>query len=99
MAKVVPLTVKNAEIKTAAVEIKALKIGGKQVTMAVVRQIQRERLIDAEDAAEIRELFPMPLSKGLAALKVATNREAAWQRNYTNSHTAICSLPQLFIAT
>jgi hypothetical protein len=40
--------VHNAEIKTAAVEIKTLTISGKQVTLAVFRQIREERLI-AED--------------------------------------------------
>lgn len=40
-----PLTVHNAEIKTAAVEIRTLTIGGKQVTLAVFRQLREESLI------------------------------------------------------
>ncbi|WP_329521202.1 hypothetical protein [Spirillospora sp. NBC_01491] len=43
-----PLTVHNAEIKTAAVEIRMLTISGKQVTLAVFRQLREEPLI-AED--------------------------------------------------
>lgn len=34
------LTVQNAEIKTATVEVKTLTISGKQVTLAVFRQLQ-----------------------------------------------------------
>lgn len=44
------LTVQNAEIKTAAVEIRTLTISGKQVTLAVFRQLREEPLI-AEDGA------------------------------------------------
>lgn len=43
-----PLTVHNAEIKTATVEIRTLAISGKQVTLAVFRQLREEELI-AED--------------------------------------------------
>lgn len=39
------LTVHNAELKTAAVEVKTLTISGKQVTQAVFRQLQEEGLI------------------------------------------------------
>jgi hypothetical protein len=39
------LTVHNAQISTAAVEIKTLTISGKQVTIAVFRQLREERLI------------------------------------------------------
>jgi hypothetical protein len=42
------LTVQNAEIKTAAVELKTLTVSGKQVTLAVFRQLREEPLI-AED--------------------------------------------------
>jgi hypothetical protein len=40
------ITTKEATIKTAAVEVKTLTISGKQVTLAVFRQLQREDLID-----------------------------------------------------
>lgn len=40
------LTVHNAEIHTATVEIKTLTIRGKQVTQAVFRQLKNEPLID-----------------------------------------------------
>jgi hypothetical protein len=40
-----PLTVHTAEITTAAVEIKTLTIRGKQVTLAVFRQLQHRELI------------------------------------------------------
>jgi hypothetical protein len=43
-----PLTVHNAQITTAAVEVKTLTISGKQVTLAVFRQLREEALI-AED--------------------------------------------------
>jgi hypothetical protein len=42
------LTVQNAEIKTAAVEVRTLTISGKQVTLAVFRQLLEADLI-AED--------------------------------------------------
>ncbi len=42
------LTVHNAEIHTATVEIKTLTVSGKQVTLAVFRQLREEALI-AED--------------------------------------------------
>lgn len=42
------ITVENAQIKTAAVEIKTLTISGKQVTLSVFRQVQEEDLIDHE---------------------------------------------------
>lgn len=45
-----PLTVHNAEITTATVEIKTLTISGKQVTLAVFRQLQEDQLV-AEDGA------------------------------------------------
>jgi len=44
------LTINNAEIKTATVEIKTLTVSGKQVTLAVFRQLQEMPLI-AEDGA------------------------------------------------
>lgn len=40
------LTTQNATITTAAVEVKALTISGKQVTLAVFRQLQEEPLVD-----------------------------------------------------
>ncbi len=43
-----PLNVHNAQISTAKVEIKTLTISGKQVTLAVFRQLIDELLI-AED--------------------------------------------------
>jgi hypothetical protein len=39
------LTVQNAEIKTATVEVRTLTISGKQVTLAVFRQLVEERLM------------------------------------------------------
>ncbi len=39
------LTVQNAEIKTATVEVKTLAISGKQVTLAVFRQLREEELV------------------------------------------------------
>lgn len=44
-----PLTVHNAQITTAAVEVKTLTISGKQVTLAVFRQLQEAELV-APDA-------------------------------------------------
>lgn len=40
-----PLTVHNAQITTAAVEVKTLTISGKQVTLSVFRQLQETRLV------------------------------------------------------
>lgn len=42
------LTVHNAEIKTATVEIQTLTISGKQVTLAVFRQLREAPLIDRD---------------------------------------------------
>lgn len=47
MAKI--LTTRNAEITTVAVEVKALTISGKQVTLAVFRQIQEKQIIAWRD--------------------------------------------------
>jgi hypothetical protein len=41
-----PISVYEAQIHTAAVEIKTLTIRGKQVTLAVFRQLQEESIID-----------------------------------------------------
>jgi hypothetical protein len=46
MGRVIPLTVQNAEIKTASVELKTLTVSGKQVTLAVFRQLREEELIN-----------------------------------------------------
>lgn len=51
-----PLTVRNAQITTAAVEIKTLTISGKQVTLAVFRQIKVEPLL-ARDGSLRGELW------------------------------------------
>jgi hypothetical protein len=48
--QVVPITVQSAEIRTAAVEVRTLLISGKQVTLAVFRQLREEPLI-ADDGA------------------------------------------------
>lgn len=40
------LTVQNAEIQTATVEVKTLTISGKQVTLAVFRQLQEQAWLD-----------------------------------------------------
>lgn len=42
------LTVQNAEIKTATVEVKTLTISGKQVTLAVFRQLREAPLLDSD---------------------------------------------------
>jgi hypothetical protein len=42
------ITTQDAKIKTATVELKALVIDGKQVTLSVFRQFQNEDLIDLE---------------------------------------------------
>ena len=44
-----PLTVHNANVTTAAVEVKTLTISGKQVTLAVFRQLIEEPLINDDD--------------------------------------------------
>ncbi|WP_131784453.1 hypothetical protein [Protofrankia symbiont of Coriaria ruscifolia] len=41
-----PLTAHSAQITTAAIEIKTLTVGGKQVTLAVFRQLYNEPLYD-----------------------------------------------------
>lgn len=41
------LTVQNAEIKTATVEVRTLTISGKQVTQAVFRQLENENLLSS----------------------------------------------------
>lgn len=42
---VMKLTVQNAEVKTATVEVKTLTISGKQVTLAVFRQLRESTLL------------------------------------------------------
>jgi hypothetical protein len=43
-----PITTREAQIKTCAVEVKAITISGKQVTLAVFRQLTREQIINVE---------------------------------------------------
>jgi hypothetical protein len=43
-----PLTVENAEIKTASITISTLTVSGRQVTLAVFRQLREERLIEQD---------------------------------------------------
>lgn len=43
------INVENAEIKTASIEIKALTVNGRQVTMSTFRQLQEEELIDFDN--------------------------------------------------
>lgn len=50
------IRVRDAHIKTAAVEIKSLTVSGKQVTMGVFRQLKTEPVIDPESA----ELLGVP---------------------------------------
>lgn len=42
------LTVRNAEIKTATVEVRTLTLSGKQVTLSVFKQIEQEDLINGD---------------------------------------------------
>jgi hypothetical protein len=49
-----PLTVHNAEIRTAAVEVNTLTISGKQVTLAVFRQLQEEPIVHRCRASQLR---------------------------------------------
>jgi hypothetical protein len=44
-----PLTVRNAEIHTATVEIRTLTVSGRQVTQAVFRQLLEEHLVSLGD--------------------------------------------------
>jgi hypothetical protein len=41
----VPLTIHNAEINTVSVEVKTLTVSGKQVTLAVFRQLRERKLV------------------------------------------------------
>lgn len=45
--KIKQLTTENAIIKTAQVEVKALTISGKQVTLAVFRQLPEEHILES----------------------------------------------------
>lgn len=47
------ITAREATIKTAAVEVKALTISGRQVTLSVFRQLKQEAILD-EDTADLR---------------------------------------------
>jgi hypothetical protein len=44
------ITTHEAQLKSAAAEVKALTISGKQVTLSVFRQLQEEELLDRESA-------------------------------------------------
>lgn len=56
------LTAHTATLKTASVEIKALTIEGKQVTMAVFRQLSRANLINRDTG----EMMGQPCSTSSA---------------------------------
>ena len=47
-ANMVSIKVQEATVRTAAVEIKALTVNGKQVTMGLFRQLKNEPLVDIE---------------------------------------------------
>lgn len=68
----VPLTVRNAQVTTATVEIRTLTVSGKQVTQAVFRQLAESPVID-EATGELRGLpwgtvnyHPDPMCKHLS---------------------------------
>lgn len=48
MASKAPLTIQNASLKTASVEIQAIVVSGKQMTMGVFRQLQSSALINPD---------------------------------------------------
>lgn len=48
MKNVLPLNIHNVHVKTADVQLKVLTVGGKQVTLAVFRQLLRQPLITYE---------------------------------------------------
>lgn len=70
MARV--LTARNAVINTAAVQIKTLTVAGKQVTLAVFRQLIEEHIFDFEAGAlrgvgwgHVRYLIDQPAEKAI----------------------------------
>jgi hypothetical protein len=72
------ISVRDAKVKTVAVEVKALTISGKQVTLAVFRQLLKEPLIDLETA----ELNGIPWGKVnyFWADDPATHLHIVWQK-------------------
>ena len=44
----IPLSVHDAKIKTVAVQIETMTVGGKQVTLSLFRQLREEDLIDGD---------------------------------------------------
>lgn len=75
-----PLTVHNAEIRTATVEVKTLTISGKQVTLAVFRQLPLEQLLasDGHLAGEPWGWVNHHPDKGCAS--AGLHRHFVWQR-------------------
>lgn len=57
MGKVIPLTTHNAEIKTATVEIKTLTVSGRQVTLAVFRQLREKQILEFKEEGQSEALL------------------------------------------
>ncbi len=76
------LTVQNAEIKTATVEVRTLTLSGKQVTLSVFKQIEKESIF-LEDGRLAGEAWgrvnyhPDPECKDLATI---THHHIVWQK-------------------
>ncbi|MFD4592839.1 hypothetical protein [Streptomyces rubiginosohelvolus] len=73
------LTTQNATITTAAVEVKTLTISGKQVTLAVFRQLKEEPLI-AEDGTLNGEPWGSVNYHPAKCSAAAEHHHVVWQR-------------------
>lgn len=88
------INVRDAHIKTAAVEIKSLKVSGKQVTMGVFRQLLIEDVIDPETADlsgipwGLVNYFPKPCDRDTPHL------HAVWQKGEELRRACVRSLPE-----
>ncbi|TKA11739.1 hypothetical protein [Actinacidiphila oryziradicis] len=75
------LTVHNATITTAAVEVKTLTISGKQVTLAVFRQLQEETILNPVNATLTGELWGRVNYHPDKCADAATHVHVVWQKD------------------
>jgi hypothetical protein len=74
------LTVHNAEIRTATVEIKTLTVSGKQVTLAVFRQLREEPLIGDDGTLNGTPWGTVNYHPDKCGDEPGVHRHVVWQR-------------------
>jgi hypothetical protein len=86
------ITTHEATVKTAAVAVKTLTISGKQVTLAVFRQLQKEDLID-EKSGDLRGVPWGTVNYFWGACEEGSHLHVVWQKDVELRRSCIPPLP------